>query len=92
MYKSLNQVFLLLFRLTFSRYLIDDNGTLGTKDLMGGFLKCPKKILKMGHFKSFEHKKVGYSEKKKHVIDIEMGKEPKMNIFEGISIYPSHAF
>ena len=65
MYKSLNQVFLLLFRLTFSRYLIDDNGTLGTKDLMGGFLEMSQKDSeKMGHFKSFEHTKVGHSEKK----------------------------
>ena len=43
---------------------MDDNGTLGTKDQMRGSLKCLKKILKMGHFKSYEHKKVGHSPKK----------------------------
>ena len=43
---------------------MDDNGTLGTKDQMRGSLKCFKKILKMGHFKSYEHKKVRHFEKK----------------------------
>ena len=35
----------------------------------------------MGHFKIFEHKKVGHFEKK-HVINCKTGKEPKMIMFD----------